>query len=97
MKKRILPCLSITTAWGQPMTFNGCIVSRNEAIIYGTISLTINYDLRLLDAGENFGFYLPKVWQDIEVLVWGVNDAGGQSNLIDGEEVNAEGLDGVDQ
>ena len=55
------------------MVFNGCVVSRNEAIIYCSSRLVLNYDLRLLDASNTFGFYLPKTWAPIQVLVWGVS------------------------
>jgi len=60
----------LTTATGQDMVFNGCIVSRNESIIYATNRLILNYDYRLLDEGESFGFYLPKVWRPVELVFW---------------------------
>ena len=62
----------LTTAWGQDMTFNGCIVSRNESIIYGTDHLICNYDYRLLGEGESHGFYLPKTWNPVEIIYWTV-------------------------
>ena len=60
----------LTLAWGQDMTFNGCIVSRNESIIYGTDHLILNYDYRLLGEGESHGFFLPKVWNPVEIVYW---------------------------
>jgi hypothetical protein len=63
----------LTTATGQDMVFNGCIVSRNESIIYATNRCILNYDYRLLDEGESFGFYLPKVWRPVEVVFWKAN------------------------
>ena len=75
----------LTTAAGKDLAFNGCIVSRNEAIIYGTKSLTVNYDLRLLDGGETFGFYLPITWQPIQVLVWNADGTDGTTLPLDGD------------
>ena len=63
----------LTTASGQDMVFNGCVVSRNESLIYGTNHLILNYDLRLLDGGGTFGLYLPKVWNPVAVVFWKVN------------------------
>ena len=59
-----------TKNWGQDLVLNGCIVSRNEAIVYGTRTLTMNHDLRLLGGGENFDFYLPKVWDTARIIMW---------------------------
>ena len=63
----------LTLAWGQDMVFNGCIVSRNESIIYGTDTLQLNYDYRLLGEGESHGFFLPKVWAPVEIVYWAAN------------------------
>ncbi len=63
----------LTIAWGQDMTFNGCIVSRNESIIYGTDRLILNYDYRLLGEGESHGFCLPKTWNPVEIVYWTTN------------------------
>lgn len=60
----------LTLAWGQDMVFNGCIVSRNESIIYGTNHCILNYDYRLLGEGESHGFYLPKTWNPVETVFW---------------------------
>ena len=63
----------LTLAYGQNLTFRGCVVSRNEAIVYGTDKLVLNYDYRLLGDGESHGFYLPKVWKAVEVVMWRSN------------------------
>ncbi len=50
---------------------NGAIVSRNEAIVYGTPSIAINHDSRLL--GGNSGLVnglLPKTMQSPTILRW---------------------------
>jgi hypothetical protein len=50
---------------------NGAIVSRNEAIVYGTPSISINHDSRLL--GGNSGLVnnlLPKTMQSPSILRW---------------------------
>lgn len=63
----------LTLAYGQDLKFNGCVVSRNEAIVYGTDHCVLNYDYRLLGDGESHGFYLPKVWKPVEVVMWRSN------------------------
>ncbi len=41
---------------------NGAVISRNEAIVYGTPNANINYDARLLGGGNGFaGNLLPRV------------------------------------
>ena len=60
----------LTGAFGQDLTFNGCLVSRNEAIVYGASRCVLNYDLRLLDGAESRGFCLPRTWKPIEVIMW---------------------------
>lgn len=60
----------LTTDWGKDLVVNGCVVSRNEAIIYGTTHLILNYDMRLLDGGLTHGFYLPRSWRPIKVVLW---------------------------
>jgi len=60
----------LTLAYGQNLTFRGCVVSRNEAIVYGTDTCVFRYDYRLLGDGESHGFYLPKVWREVEVVMW---------------------------
>jgi len=66
---------ALTLAYGEEMVFNGCVVSRNEAIVYGTTGLKFNYDFRLLGGGEMFGFHLPKTWKPVEVKTWTVKPA----------------------
>ena len=60
----------LTTDRNNELRFNGCLVSRNEAIIYGTRRLVMNYDYRLLDDGSNYHMYLPRTWNAIEVVMW---------------------------
>ena len=62
----------LTLAYGQDMNFNGCVVSRNESIIYGTSHCIFNYDYRLLGEGESHGFYLPKTWDPVDIVYWTV-------------------------
>ncbi|MFH1999722.1 MAG: hypothetical protein ABIK28_08580 [Planctomycetota bacterium] len=55
----------------QVANVNGAIVSRNEDIIYGTPSININYDCRLLGGGAgSLSGYLPKVLKPIQILRW---------------------------
>ena len=63
----------LTRARARDMVFNGCIVSRNEAIIYGTDRLVMNYDPRLLNASENFSLFLPRAWDSPSVVYWNSN------------------------
>jgi len=67
-------CAALVLAWGTDFILNGCLVSRNEAFVYGADSLTINHDARLLGGGDAFGFYLPRTWTDVQVLGWVVSD-----------------------
>jgi len=60
----------VTLASNKHLNINGCIISRNESIIYGTKSLRLNYDYRLMRGGGQFGLHLPKVLKPIEVLLW---------------------------
>ncbi|MSR60895.1 MAG: hypothetical protein EXS08_00415 [Planctomycetes bacterium] len=54
---------------GSPANINGALVSRNENIIYGTPSITINHDSRLLGgASGRASAYLPLALQPVEVL-----------------------------
>jgi hypothetical protein len=61
---------ALSTAWNSDWHWNGCVVSRNEAIVYGTKTIKFNYDVRLYGGGESHGFYLPKVWAPIQLLLW---------------------------
>lgn len=50
---------------------NGAVVCRNENIIYGTPSVTINYDARLLGGRSGMAAgYLPSDLQPVEELRW---------------------------
>ncbi len=55
-------------AWGDTIRFNGSIVSRNEAIIYGADKLEINHDARLIGGGDNFGYFLPRSFRQIRFM-----------------------------
>jgi len=61
---------ALTTAWDRDLHVRGCVVSRNEAIIYGSKTIQLDYDMRLYGGGESFGFYLPKVWAPVRTLIW---------------------------
>ncbi|MFT7617898.1 MAG: hypothetical protein ACI97A_001537 [Planctomycetota bacterium] len=50
------------------INFNGCIVSRNEAIVYGANGMNVNHDVRLIGGGDNFGYYLPRTFKDIRFM-----------------------------
>ncbi len=60
-----------TVLGSQPATINGALVSRNENIIYGTPSMVVNHDSRLLggSAGRASNL-LPMVVQPMELLRW---------------------------
>ncbi len=53
---------------GSNIDFNGCIVSRNESLIYRADSVNMNHDARLIGGGDNFGYYLPKAFESIRVM-----------------------------
>lgn len=55
----------------QPARINGALVSRNENIIYGTPSIEMNHDARLLGGSTGMaGDLLPRVMQPVEILRW---------------------------
>jgi hypothetical protein len=55
----------------QPARINGALVSRNENIIYGTPSVEINYDARLLGGSSSMAAgFLPLSIQPVEVVRW---------------------------
>jgi hypothetical protein len=60
-----------TVLGSQPATINGALVSRNENIVYGTPSMVVNHDSRLLggSAGRASNL-LPLVVQPMELLRW---------------------------
>jgi hypothetical protein len=50
---------------------NGSIVSRNESIVYGTPSISINYDCRILGGNSGMaGELLPQELEAPEILRW---------------------------
>ncbi|KPK99957.1 MAG: hypothetical protein AMK75_06125 [Planctomycetes bacterium SM23_65] len=61
----------LTLDWGHDLNINGCLVSRNEAIVYGTKHAILNYDLRLLE--EGFGLQLPRTWKPLQLVMWRSN------------------------
>ncbi len=72
------------------MVINGCVAARNMALVYAGKRMTINYDQRLMASNDGSGISLPKGWQPIEILVWGVDDAGGASSLVDSYYLDAQ-------
>ena len=61
---------ALTTASGSDLNINGCVVSRNESIVYGTSHFVLNYDYRLLDPGQSYGIFLPRVWNPVSIVYW---------------------------
>jgi len=60
---------------GSAANVNGAIISRNEAIVYGTPAINVNHDSRLL--GGNSGLMsdlMPKTMQSPVILRWTVLD-----------------------
>ena len=56
---------------GQSAKINGALVSRNEDVIYGTPTIEINYDRRLLGGSTGMaGDLLPQVLQPPALLRW---------------------------
>jgi len=62
-----------TVLGSQPLVINGALVSRNENVVYGTPSFSINYDARLLGGSAGVGgSFLPRGVADPEVIQWEV-------------------------
>ncbi len=60
-----------TVLGSQPAVINGALVSRNENIVYGTPSISINYDDRLLGGAAGMaGDLLPQVMQPPTIVRW---------------------------
>jgi hypothetical protein len=60
-----------TVLGGTAARINGGLVSRNENIVYGTPSLEVSQDARLLGhSSSRFANLLPRTVQPIEVLRW---------------------------
>jgi hypothetical protein len=56
---------------GTPAKINGGLISRNENIIYGTPTISINQDCRMLGGSSSkFARLLPSDIQPVEVLRW---------------------------
>ena len=56
---------------GESARINGALVSRNENIIYGTPTIEMNYDCRLLGGNSGMaGGLLPKVMRTPRILRW---------------------------
>jgi len=50
---------------------NGALVSRNEDIVYGTPTIEMNYDCRLLGGGAGvLSEYLPQTMKPVQILRW---------------------------
>lgn len=59
----------------QPARINGALISRNENIVYGTPSLEMNYDARMLGGNSGLGGnLLPKTVSRPEFLRWMILD-----------------------
>ncbi len=55
----------------QPARINGSMVARNENIVYGTPSIEMNYDVRLLGGSSGAaGTMLPTTMAPLEVIQW---------------------------
>ena len=59
-----------------PAVVNGAMIARNESIVYGTPTIDMNHDARLLGGNSGFaGDLLPQVLQPMRVLQWRRNEA----------------------
>jgi len=60
---------------GTTAKINGALVSRNENIVYGTPTIEMNYDCRILGGNSGMaGSLLPKTLQVPSILRWERND-----------------------
>ena len=67
----------------QVARINGALVSRNENIVYGTPSIEINHDSRLLGGTAGVaGELLPKVMQPPMILRWQELTGDPNRNLV---------------
>ena len=56
---------------GTAAQINGAVISRNENIVYGTPSIAMNYDARMLGGNSSMvGDLLPRTIGEVEVLSW---------------------------
>lgn len=66
---------SWTVLGGTTARINGALISRNENIIYGTPSIEMNYDARMLGGNSGIGGkLLPKTVSPPEILRWMILD-----------------------
>ena len=63
----------LTLDYSNDLKINGTLVSRNEAIVYGTKHAIFNYDLRLLEEDNPHGLQLPRTWQPMRMVMWRSN------------------------
>ena len=60
---------------GSTAKINGALVSRNENIVYGTPTIEMNYDCRILGGNSGMaGSLLPKTLQTPSILRWARNE-----------------------
>lgn len=72
-----------TVLGGQPAKINGALVSRNENVVYGTPSLNVNYDARLLGGSSGMAAgWLPIAVQPVNVLRWSQLDTDPNRYLV---------------
>ncbi len=62
--------VAMMTSGSGDLAFNGCVISRNEDVVYGTNHCIFNYDYRLLDPSASYGLYLPVVWNPVSIVYW---------------------------
>jgi len=71
-----------TVLGSESAKINGALVSRNENIVYGTPSLEVNYDCRLLGGSSGRAArFLPSTLQAPELLQWSPLDHDPNSKL----------------
>jgi len=75
-----------TVLGNQTARINGALISRNENIIYGTPSIEMNYDVRMLGGNSGIGGnLLPKVVAPPQFLRWMMLDTD-PNHLVEVEE-----------
>jgi hypothetical protein len=56
---------------GQPAEINGALICRNENIVYGTPSISLNYDTRLLGGNSSMAAdLLPRILTPPQIVRW---------------------------
>jgi hypothetical protein len=72
-----------TVLGSQAAKINGALVSRNENIVYGTPSIDINYDCRLLGGSSGMASkWLPITMQPVKVIRWAPLDQDPNRFLV---------------